>query len=30
MTESNGAVLEETKKVAVVEIVLNLIEKNGH
>jgi hypothetical protein len=30
MTESNGAVLEEDKILAITKIVLNLMEKNGH
>jgi hypothetical protein len=30
MTESNGAVLEEAKVLAVTKIVLHLMEQNGH
>jgi hypothetical protein len=30
MTESNGAVLEEAKILAIIKIVLNLMEINGH
>jgi hypothetical protein len=30
MTESNGAVLEEGKIMAITKIVLNLMEQNGH
>jgi hypothetical protein len=29
-TESNGAVLEEAKILAITKIVLNLIKQNGH
>jgi hypothetical protein len=30
MTEFNGVVLEEVKIVAIIKIVLNLMEQNGH
>jgi hypothetical protein len=30
VTESNGAVLEEFKILAITKIVLNLMEQNGH
>jgi hypothetical protein len=30
MTESNGAVLEEAKILAITKIVLNLMEQNNH
>jgi hypothetical protein len=30
MTESNGAMLEEVKIVAITKIVLNLMEQKGH
>jgi hypothetical protein len=30
MTQSNGAVLEEAKILAITKIVLNLMEQNGH
>jgi hypothetical protein len=30
MTESNGVVLEKTKIVVIIKIVLNLMEQNGH
>jgi hypothetical protein len=30
MTQSNSAVLEETKIMAITEIVLNLMQQNGH